>query len=73
VGFSPGVVADVRLLLGAITVGINGYRAFTQEALAATIKRSQSARTLPRTVTFPIAACTCSILPVTPCMSTRMS
>jgi len=26
------------LLLGAITVGINGYRAFTQEALAATIK-----------------------------------
>lgn len=26
------------LLLGAITVGIHGYRAFTQEALAATIK-----------------------------------
>src|SRR5438876_11781705 len=26
------------MLLGAITVGIHGYRAFTQEALAATIK-----------------------------------
>src|SRR5467141_2379233 len=26
------------MLLGAITVGIHGYRAFTEEALAATIK-----------------------------------
>ena len=28
----------IGMLLGAITVGIHGYRAFTQEALAATIK-----------------------------------
>ncbi len=39
VGFlASAVLLTSSLLLGAITVGINGYRAFTQEALAATIK-----------------------------------
>ena len=39
VGFlASALLLTSSLLLGAITVGINGYRAFTQEALAATIK-----------------------------------
>ena len=39
VGFLAGALFIVcSMLLGAITVGIHGYRAFTQEALAATIK-----------------------------------
>jgi len=39
VGFlASALLLTCSLLLGAITVGINGYRAFTQEALAATIK-----------------------------------
>jgi hypothetical protein len=39
VGFLAGALLIVcSMLLGAITVGIHGYRAFTQEALAATIK-----------------------------------
>jgi hypothetical protein len=38
VGFLAGALLIVfSMLLGAITVGIHGYRAFTQEALAATI------------------------------------
>jgi hypothetical protein len=39
VGFlAAALCLSLGLLLGAITVGIHGYRAFTQEALAATIK-----------------------------------
>lgn len=39
VGFlAAALCLTVGMLLGAITVGIHGYRAFTQEALAATIK-----------------------------------
>ena len=39
VGFlSAALFLTASLLMGAITVGIQGYRAFTQEALAATIK-----------------------------------
>ncbi len=39
VGFlAAALCLTVGMLLGAITVGIQGYRAFTQEALAATIK-----------------------------------
>jgi len=39
VGFlSAALFLTASLLLGAITVGIRGYRAFTEEALAATIK-----------------------------------
>ena len=39
VGFlASALVLTGSMLLGAITVGIHGYRAFTQEALAATIK-----------------------------------
>jgi len=39
VGFlAAAMCLTVGMLLGAITVGIQGYRAFTQEALAATIK-----------------------------------
>src|SRR5438874_11215182 len=38
VGFLAAVLClTIGVLLGAITVGIHGYRAFTQEALAATI------------------------------------
>src|SRR5437899_6870660 len=39
VGFlASALLLTLSMLLGAITVGIHGYRAFTQEALAATIK-----------------------------------
>ncbi len=39
VGFlAAALLLSLGMLLGAITVGIRGYRAFTQEALAATIK-----------------------------------
>src|SRR6266702_4044215 len=39
VGFlASALLVTFSMLLGAITVGIQGYRAFTQEALAATIK-----------------------------------
>src|SRR2546422_9605863 len=39
VGFlAAGLCLTVGMLLGASTVGIHGFRAFTQEALAATIK-----------------------------------
>src|SRR5438552_15062786 len=39
VGFlAAALCLTAGMLLGAITVGIQGYRAFTQEALAATIK-----------------------------------
>jgi len=39
VGFlSAALFLTASLLLGAITVGIHGYRAFTEEAVAATIK-----------------------------------
>jgi hypothetical protein len=39
VGFlAAALFLTSSMLLGAITVGIHGYRAFTQEALAATIK-----------------------------------
>lgn len=39
VGFlSAALFLTASLLLGAITVGIHGYRAFTEEAFAATIK-----------------------------------
>jgi len=39
VGFlAAALCLTVGMLLGAISVGIHGYRAFTQEALAATIK-----------------------------------
>ena len=39
VGFlAAALCLTAGMLLGAITVGIHGYRAFTQEALAATIK-----------------------------------
>ena len=39
VGFlAAALCLTFGMLLGAITVGIHGYRAFTQEALAATIK-----------------------------------
>ncbi len=39
VGFlAAALFLSLGMLLGAITVGIRGYRAFTQEALAATIK-----------------------------------
>src|SRR5437762_14260251 len=39
VGFlASALLLTSSMLLGAITVGIHGYRAFTQEALAATIK-----------------------------------
>src|SRR2546428_9066489 len=39
VGFlAAALCLTLSMLLGAITVGIHGYRAFTQEALAATIK-----------------------------------
>src|SRR5438445_12820535 len=38
VGFlASALLLTLSMLLGAITVGIHGYRAFTQEALAATI------------------------------------
>lgn len=35
---TSALLLTTSMLLGAITVGIHGYRAFTQEALAATIK-----------------------------------
>src|SRR2546427_12289183 len=39
VGFlASALLLTLSMLLGAITVGIHGYRAFTREALAATIK-----------------------------------
>ena len=39
VGFlAAALLLTASMLLGAITVGIQGYRAFTQEAVAATIK-----------------------------------
>src|SRR6267142_481124 len=39
VGFlASALLLTSSMLLGAITVGIHGYRAFTQEAVAATIK-----------------------------------
>lgn len=39
VGFlAAALCLTVGMLLGAISIGIHGYRAFTQEALAATIK-----------------------------------
>jgi hypothetical protein len=55
VGFLAGALFIVfSMLLGAITVGIHGYRAFTQEALAATIKTEPlGAQRFRATVTLP--------------------
>ena len=55
VGFlAAALFLTSSMLLGAITVGIRGYRAFTQEALAATIKTEPLGKQRFRaTVTLP--------------------
>src|SRR5436190_24373212 len=55
IGFlASALLLTSSLLLGAITVGIHGYRAFTQEALAATIKTEPlGAQRFRATVTLP--------------------
>ena len=59
---TAALFVSLGALCGAITLGIRGYRAFTAEALAATIKTDPiGPHHFRATVTLPTAACTCSI------------